>query len=61
MDARWRTSTRSGDNGACVETRFADGTAQIRDSKDPSGPVLAFDPSSWAGFVAGVKRGEFDR
>ncbi|MFI0791671.1 DUF397 domain-containing protein [Micromonospora rubida] len=26
----------------------------VCDSKDPAGPVLAFDPTSWAAFVVGV-------
>ncbi|MCW3843702.1 DUF397 domain-containing protein [Micromonospora yasonensis] len=51
--ANWRTSTRSGDNGGnCVEV--ADnlpGIVAVRDSKDRSGPVLAFTPDAWAAFV----------
>ncbi|MDW5328727.1 DUF397 domain-containing protein [Plantactinospora sp. KLBMP9567] len=51
--AVWRTSTRSGGNGgACVEV--ADnlpGVVAVRDSKDPTGPVLAFRPDSWRIFV----------
>ncbi|OKI65053.1 DUF397 domain-containing protein [Micromonospora sp. CB01531] len=54
--ARWRKSTRSsGQGGACVEV--ADnlpGLVAVRDSKDPSGPVLAFGPESWRAFVARV-------
>ncbi|HEY0700649.1 MAG TPA: DUF397 domain-containing protein [Micromonospora sp.] len=54
--ARWRKSTRSGNNGgACVEV--ADnlpGVVGVRDSKDPTGPVLAFDPVAWRAFVARV-------
>ncbi|WP_229398213.1 DUF397 domain-containing protein [Micromonospora okii] len=51
--ARWRKSTYSGGNGGdCVEV--ADnlpGVVAVRDSKDPSGPALAFSPAAWAGFV----------
>ncbi|MEU2613089.1 DUF397 domain-containing protein [Micromonospora sp. NPDC007271] len=51
--ANWRTSTRSGDNGGnCVEV--ADnlpGVVAVRDSKDRTGPVLAFAPDSWTVFV----------
>ncbi|MGW2621896.1 DUF397 domain-containing protein [Micromonospora taraxaci] len=50
--AHWRTSSRSG-NGECVEV--ADnlpGVVGVRDSKDPSGPVLVFAPAAWRAFVA---------
>lgn len=54
--ARWRKSTRSDNGGAsCVEV--ADnlpGVVLVRDSKDRSGPVLAFGPTAWSHFVAGV-------
>ncbi len=32
----------------------------LRDSKDPTGPVLIFTPGEWAAFLAGAKDGEFD-
>ncbi|MEV0429777.1 DUF397 domain-containing protein [Micromonospora sp. NPDC050495] len=52
--ARWRTSTRSSSNGgACVEV--ADnlpGVVGVRDSKDPTGPVLTFAAPAWRAFVA---------
>jgi hypothetical protein len=61
MDGRWRTSSRSGDNGACVEVRRTDGgDAQMRDSKDRPGPVLTFTPTAWTAFLDGTGRGEFD-
>ncbi|MEU4333768.1 DUF397 domain-containing protein [Micromonospora lupini] len=51
--ARWRKSTRSnGSGGACVEV--ADnlpGLVAVRDSKDPTGPVLVFAPDAWRAFV----------
>ncbi|MBF9133063.1 DUF397 domain-containing protein [Plantactinospora sp. S1510] len=52
-NARWRKSTRSGTNGGnCVEV--ADnlpGLIAVRDSKDPTGPVLSFGPEAWRAFV----------
>jgi hypothetical protein len=61
LDSAWRTSTRSGTNGACVEVRLASGSVQVRDTKDRSGPVLSFPASAWQGFITGVHNGEFDR
>ncbi|MFG2061273.1 DUF397 domain-containing protein [Micromonospora sp. NPDC048871] len=52
--ARWRTSSRSSTNGgACVEV--ADnlpGVIGVRDSKDPTGPALTFNPAAWRAFLA---------
>ena len=61
-DARWRKSTRSGNNGGnCVEVaRNLPGAVAVRDSKDPDGPVLIFAPTEWQAFAAGVSAGEFD-
>jgi hypothetical protein len=33
----------------------------VRDSKDPSGPVLGFAPDEWRAFAAGIRAGEYDR
>jgi hypothetical protein len=32
---------------------------QVRDSKDPDGPVLTFGPEAWLDFVWGIKAGQF--
>ncbi|WFF03019.1 DUF397 domain-containing protein [Micromonospora sp. WMMD964] len=57
-DARWRTATRSSNNGgACVEV--ADnlpGRVLVRDSKDREGGTLTFAPTAWSAFVEGVRR-----
>ncbi|MGC4854212.1 DUF397 domain-containing protein [Micromonospora sp. DT4] len=56
----WRKSTRSNGSGDCVEV--ADnlpGAVGLRDSKDPAGPVLTFDPTAWSAFVANVKQETF--
>jgi hypothetical protein len=43
-----------------VEVRGQGDAVDVRDSKNPDGPVLSFGPDEWAMFVAGVKLGEFD-
>lgn len=60
--AKWRKSSfSSGNGGACVEVAGnLPGVVAVRDSKDPSGPVLVFSPGEWEAFGVGVKRGEFD-
>ncbi|GLY21097.1 DUF397 domain-containing protein [Micromonospora sp. NBRC 101691] len=49
--ARWRKSSHSGDEGACVEMAVVPRTVAIRDSKDPDGPVLLFSRSAWTAFA----------
>ena len=58
--ARWSKSSRSANNGACVEVAFTPGLVATRDSKDPTGPALLFDRSAWTTFVAAVKNGDHD-
>jgi hypothetical protein len=55
--ATWRKSTRSGGNGGdCVEVAAnVPGIVAVRDSKDPSGPVVALTPGQWRTFVDGIK------
>lgn len=56
----WYKSSRSGSSGQCTEVRHRGDAVDVRDSKDPGGPVLTFTPAEWAAFVEGVKLGEFD-
>jgi len=40
-NAIWRKASRSGENGGnCVELAAFPGMVAVRDSKDPTGPVL---------------------
>jgi hypothetical protein len=61
LSIQWRKSTRSSGNGNCVEFADLGALVAVRDTKDRTGPALRFTPDSWRAFVAGTKRGEFDR
>ncbi|MEU1283909.1 DUF397 domain-containing protein [Kitasatospora sp. NPDC005856] len=59
--AAWRKSSHSaGDAGECIEAAlgFLPGAVPVRDSKDPSGPVLVFPGPAWTAFVEAVRAGE---
>ena len=55
---RWRKSTRSADTAECVEVSRRGDQVAVRDSKDPTGPVLTFPVPVWRAFVAALKRGD---
>jgi Domain of unknown function (DUF397) len=59
-DTPWIKATRSGTSGQCVEVRRHYGGVEVRDSKDPDGPVLRFTPSEFAAFLDGARKAEFD-
>jgi hypothetical protein len=52
---RWKKASASNANGGCVE--FNGDRNKVRDSKNPSGPVISADVVS---FIAEVKTGRFD-
>jgi len=61
ISQEWRKSSRSGgNNGQCVEVRHHGEAVQVRDSKDPTGPILRFTREEWTAFLGGAKEGEFD-
>ena len=57
----WRKSSKSADNGACLEVAHTGDAVGVRDSKDPVGPVLIFDQATWLAFVSDVKSDGFRR
>jgi hypothetical protein len=56
----WHKSARSGNRGNCVEVACLRLVVGVRDSKDASGPALAFAAPGWRSFLADAKAGRFD-
>jgi Domain of unknown function (DUF397) len=56
----WQRASFCG-GGECVEVAQQRDVIMLRDSKDPSGPVLRYTRAEWEAFVLGVKAGEFER
>ncbi|MFD4903644.1 DUF397 domain-containing protein [Kitasatospora purpeofusca] len=51
-DLVWFKSSYSGnEGGACVEVAEMVDAVLVRDSKDKSGPQLAFSSAAWSSFV----------
>lgn len=60
QQSAWFKSSRSHNAAGCVEVRFMPEAAEVRDSKDRTGPVLAVEAAGWAGFTGAVKAGVYD-
>ena len=59
--AEWKKSSRStGTGDQCVEVADLAAAVAVRDSKDPDGPKLVFDPAAWQAFAAKAKTGALD-
>ena len=59
LSRTWAKSSYSDPNGGdCVEARCpATGAIQVRDSKNPAGPVLSFSSGCWHEFTAVIQAG----
>lgn len=55
--ANWRKSRRSINNGACVEVASARAAVMVRDSVDPSGPMIQYPARTWQAFITAAKGG----
>lgn len=55
--AEWFKSSHSqGTADTCVEVALnLPDVVPVRDSKDPNGPALVFDPAVWRAFTASLK------
>ncbi|WP_431996129.1 DUF397 domain-containing protein [Streptomyces fungicidicus] len=57
-NTQWRKSSYSGNTGGdCVEVAATrpTGAVPVRDSKNPSGPVLTVGADAWQAFVDGLR------
>jgi predicted secreted Zn-dependent protease len=55
----WRTALNC-DGGACVEVAADRNIIVIRNSRQPSGPLIEYTTEEWYEFVSGIKKGDFD-
>jgi Domain of unknown function (DUF397) len=59
--SEWRKSSYSlGSDSTCVEVSIQATGVAVRDSKNPTGPVLLFTMQEWRVFLLGVRADEFD-
>lgn len=56
----WRKSSRSGWEGNCVEISSTSDCIFIRDSKNPTGNILACNQAEWSALLGTVKNGDLD-
>lgn len=56
VEVCWRKSSHSGSSGndSCVEVAFEAEAVGVRDSKNVTGPTLAFSPATWRTFARNV-------
>ena len=57
LSGAWVTSSCSNSDGDnCVQARRSgQASVQVRDSKDPDGPVLTFTSTEWHTFITAIK------
>ncbi|WP_280258754.1 DUF397 domain-containing protein [Nocardia wallacei] len=60
LAVNWFKSSHSGGQTECVEVAWLpNGDVGVRDSKNPTGPVLTFTPGEWDAFAQEVHDGRF--
>ncbi|GGM55093.1 DUF397 domain-containing protein [Longimycelium tulufanense] len=58
---RWCKSSRSTQISDCVEVGCLSSGAAVRDSKNPTGPVLTFQQPAFSALMSAAKSGRLDR
>jgi len=56
----WRKPSRSVNGGNCVEVTSVGVTVMVRDSVNPSEPVISYPDRAWRAFIARAKAGSLD-
>ncbi len=56
----WRKSSRSQEQGACVELGALADAVAVRDSKNPAGPALVVSRTALSRLAAGVRSRHLD-
>ena len=56
----WRVSSWCAAGDCVAVGRLPDGHVLVKDTKEPDGPQLRFDPTEWRAFVSGIRAGDFD-
>ena len=60
IEPRWRKSSFSGSNHACVEVGKLDGEVLVRNSNHPHAGTLSIGPTEMAAWIAGALTGDLD-
>ncbi|WP_433869518.1 DUF397 domain-containing protein [Saccharopolyspora sp. CA-218241] len=60
FDDRWRTSSRSGNNGACVEVAVTATAVAVRDTKDRAAGYFTTTGPQWSAFLGAIKTGRYE-
>lgn len=58
---KWRKSSRSNSQSACVELSVTSTCAEIRDTKQRDGGIVSINGAAWTMFLADLKAGRLVR